>query len=174
MPTDDLFYIEYGDSRQDETQNSDVLSVGCFNYEYHKSMFRFNLVEKPINWTMCMIQIYIFNVVETEIMPFYSYGLHLDYNSWNENMSYTEFIATWGDWSHTVVFNDSLSKMFDVKIGFLKINITNYIENHETISMRLKTTYPDNFNYHTYSYCEIYSKEVNMDNKYKPQLIWIK
>lgn len=170
LPTDD---ITVKSNEPYYTENIDTLLVGCFDMKYKWSMIRFDLTNKPENWSSCEIQIYISEIINAGYYePICRYGLHMDYNNWNEDSDYSEI--KWGDWDHSVDFNGSYSKIFDCKLGFLKVNITNYIENHETITIRFKNIYPDVFDYHSYVYYNIHSKEANVDIEYKPQLIWSK
>jgi hypothetical protein len=173
LASDDLVIINYA-SKPDETINTDYLNIGCINWSYYKSIIRFNLTEKPNNWSTCIIQIYFSKIIRTTLMPIYQYNLILDYNSWNENMSYTEFINTWGDWHHLVDFGGSFAKEFNPIKGFMKINITNYIENYDTISISLQTVYPGGFDYSSISYSEIKSKEAIVSNNLKPHLVWLR
>lgn len=173
LPTDDLTCIIYADSTPDETQNSDILGVGCFEYTYKWSIMRFSLIDKPENWTECEIRIYIPVLVNTgSKTPISYYNLIMDYDTWNENMSYTDFINTWGSWGHTVNFSGSYSNIFNARLGFLRIDITEHIENHDTITIRFRDMYPDDFDYSSHAYINIHSKEADVDNKFKPQLIW--
>lgn len=175
LPTDDMFisYYDEGYAFLDEgganhTINSYWLSVGCYNKSYRWSILKFNLTNKPESWTMCEIQLYIVHDRITQMKPLYYYNLMLDYNTWNENMTYNEFMGTW---NHSIMFSD---KFFDEKLGHLKFDITDYIENHNSITIRLKEGYPDGFNYSSYAFYSMWSKESGVDIEYKPLLVWSK
>ena len=126
-------------------------------------MLQFDLTNRPINYSSCVIQFYIFNVIKESITPIYRYSLFFNYDNWNETMTYTEFINTWGDWDKSINFNETIND----KIGFVKINISNYIEDYEMFSIRLNVVFPDVFDYSDYNYYQLYSKEPNISMIYK-------
>ena len=168
LPLNDFYYINYA-SGPSESRNEDVLNVGCLSWKYERSMMQFNISDRPINYSSCVIQFYIFNVVKQSITPIYTFSIFLNYGSWNENMSYTEFINTWGDWDKSISLDN---ESFDDKIGFVKINITNYIESYDIFSIRLDVGFPGVFDYNDYNYYQSYTKESIISMRYKPQLIW--
>lgn len=181
LPIDDMFIVYYDkgyafldEGSANKTINADWLSVGCYNKSYRWSILKFNLTNKPESWTMCEIQLYIVHDRITQMKPLYYYNLFLDYNDWNENMFYDDFMETWSHWNHSIMFNDNYNKFFEEKLGYLTFDITDYIEDHNTITIRLKEGYPNGFNYSSYAFYSMWSKESDVDIEYKPLLVWSK
>jgi len=169
IATDDMGYIIYADDRPDITYNLEYVNLGCLNYTYNKALFRFNLTEKPDIWENCYIRLYISQItICGSKEPIWQYSLKLNYNIWNELMSFTEFMDTSSssNWEKIVVGNYSIEQ------GFLHFNITNHVESYNSITLTLDNVYPDWFNYSCYYYHTVFTKDSNVDKEYLPQLMW--
>ncbi len=136
------------------------------------TFIRFNLIDKPKNYSKVEISLYIYSAYENCPFGDIAIWIKLFESNWTEEMTSTELYEmnylntdTYWDWSITLGYSGYIK----YKIGIQKIDITNYIKNNETISLSIEGGY-DRGGWE--SFIGIHSKEANVNKSYLPQLIW--
>lgn len=135
IATDDIWFTEYKytpDYYFDRFRpDMNYLRVnggedGTANPDYSVMYIRFNLTNKPNNWSKCEISLYEFGFSKLGSYAV-SFSVDLFEGNWNETSGNTEVYWKIERISHSLGYS----------IGFKKLDITNFIKNNETISMRI-------------------------------------
>lgn len=150
--------------------NPEYLRVGFHNSdgiyeerEHYRSLIQFDFSDIKYEWKSC-----IFSVYQSSINDDYNrgrYNLYFAINStWNEQTTYL-------DWTNEGI---SVGWAYIPDVIHIEYNISKYIKNAFSITIRIafqNAHLTDDDNYRD-AYFEMYSRHSDIDNKYKPQLIW--
>ena len=177
---DDIWFTKYGSTPDYYYDNirPDMNSLmvgggndGTANPSYSVAYIRFDLRNKPSSWEKCEISLYEYSFYK---MSDYVVGFRVDLfeGDWNETSGNTEVY-----WKI-----ERVSMTLGYSVGFKKLDITNYIKNNNTISMRIYVSVQNKWK----GTIRFYSSEwdgIEPDfpyilpendsyNNYLPQLIW--
>lgn len=147
--------------------NRTYLKFGYGNEAY----LRFDLRHKPRNWEKCEISLYTY-LNHNEYIPNDQYWVDIFEGNWTEpGISWEEQQEQeyyQNVWSKNIIYwNIERIGGVSHSIGFTILDITDYIKNNQTVSIKI---YTGNIIYDSYAF--IYPCEATVDKEYLPQLIW--
>ncbi len=164
IATDDTYYSGH-DNQEISHGNNTSLIAGRYETNTGSSIYytfiKFDLTNKPKVWNTLEVSFYVYEYLREQDVFMNVMVLSFD---WNEIMS------SWDVYRNKPYITADFK--FKFIIGLYKINITEYIEDNENITVGI-------FGYGGYSssgyfdnHIKIYSKEANTTIDKLPQLIW--
>ena len=127
--------------------------------EWYRTYIQFDISNIKYEWKSC-----VFSIYQSSINDYYEigkYGIRLWLNSsWDEETS--NINTHTDDWE------------FLYQTEHITYNISEHIRNAQNITIAIYTrnTHLTGDDYNKDAFFEMYSRDANIDNKYKPQLIW--
>lgn len=164
IATDDSFYSGH-DFMETFNGNKTYLIAGRYNTDTGSAIYytfiKFDLTNKPKIWNNLEVSFYVYEYLRERDAVMYV--MFLPYE-WNEQMP-----------TYDIRWNlPFLTAHFSIRfyLGLQKINITNYIENNESITMVIFGYGGNQLIGYFENHIIIYSKEANVSRVWLPQLIW--
>ena len=171
-PNADITRVQYFNGSGSIITNPEYLRIGFHNSdgvyeerEHFRSILQFDISDVDFECKSC-----VFSAYQSSINDNYNrgrYNVYLSVNSsWDESFGILDF-----NWSNEGV---NIDWETITNINHIEYNISNYMKNAFSVSIRIgfqngHLTEADNSRD---AYFEIYSRDSDIDNKYKPQLIW--
>lgn len=167
-PNADITTVQYYNGSGTITTNPEYLKQGYHGSdgvyeerEWYRTYIQFDVSNTGFNWKSCIFSVYQYSV--NDIYGIGKYGIRLWINSsWNEYTNASDINVHIDDWK----FLDSTEH--------ITYDISEYIRNAKNITIAIYTqnAHLTGEDYNKDFYFEMYSRDSNIENMYKPQLIW--
>lgn len=167
-PNADITTVQYYNGSGTITTNPEYLRQGFHGSdgvyeerEWYRTYIQFDISNIRYEWKSC-----VFSVYQSSINDYYGigkYGIRLWLNSsWDEETPASNINIDIDDWE------------FLYQTEHITYNISDHIRYAKNITIAIYTqnAHLTQDDYNKDAFFEMYSRDSNIDNKYKPQLIW--